>query len=171
MNPPRLLLTGPPGCGKTTLIERIACSLKRPFHGFYTADIREKGQRVGFEIESFAGAKAIMSHVDIRSPYRVGKYGVDLHAFESIAIPEIEAALKKKELLIIDELGKMELFSQSFKNFILDAFDSDVPLIAAILSGTHPFCDRLKRFAGVELFVLSRHNHDDIFRVITGKVT
>lgn len=160
MNFVKILITGPPGCGKTTLIKRIADDVPYPVNGFFTAEIREGGTRVGFEVESFAGEKAILSHVDIRSRNRVGKYGVDVEAFEKIALPEIEKAIDGKNLLIIDEIGKMELYSARFRDLILTAFESEIPILATILYKPHPFCDRLKKGDHVKIIQLRKDNFE-----------
>lgn len=166
MSTPRFLITGPPGCGKTTLIKRIARSLNRPARGFFTEEIRERGKRAGFGIASFSGTKGILSHIDFRSPHKVGKYGVDLQAFEQIAVPEIVEALANRSLLLVDEIGKMELFSSRFKELIERVFQSEIPFVSTILFKSHPFCDKLKKAEGVKLLFLSKSNNADIFEEI-----
>ncbi len=159
----RVLITGQPGCGKTTLIKKVARSLSIPFCGFFTNEIRHGRRRVGFEIESFAGDKAVMSHLDIKSPYRVGKYGVDIESMERIAAFEMEIALSENKLLIIDEIGKMELYSMRFKELILRVFQTKIPFLGTILYKPHPFCDRLKDSHGIKLLTLRMSEHDKTY--------
>lgn len=170
MNSVKILITGSPGCGKTTLIKRIAENISYPVNGFFTAEIRKGGTRVGFEVESFGGEKAVLSHVDIRSKNRVGKYGVDIEAFEKIALPEIEKAINGKNLLIIDEIGKMELYSARFRELILTVFKSEIPIIATILYKPHPFCDGLKSIDNVEIVQLRRDNYESLLKEILIKL-
>ena len=73
-----LLLTGAPGCGKTTVLERVAEQLgDLRVAGFLTLELREHGQRVGFEAVGLGGGRAILAHVRFRSPVSVGRYGVE----------------------------------------------------------------------------------------------
>ncbi len=157
------MITGQPGCGKTTLIRKVARSLSIPFCGFFTNEIRQRGRRVGFEIESFAGDKAVMSHLDSKSPYRVGKYGVDIEFMERIAAFEMEIALSENRLLIIDEIGKMELFSKRFEELILKVFQTEIPFLGTILYKPHPFCDRLKDSRGIKLLTLRMSEYDKTY--------
>jgi nucleoside-triphosphatase len=85
-----ILLTGRPGIGKTTIIRRLADLLAgRTIAGFCTDEIREAKQRQGFRVTAFSGATDVLAHANTRSPHRVGRYGVDLDAFERIALPEL----------------------------------------------------------------------------------
>jgi nucleoside-triphosphatase len=79
-----LLLTGSPGCGKTTVIRKLAAQLasERP-GGFYTEEIRAGGVRRGFRLVTFGGAEAVLAHVDLPKTHRVGKYGVDVAALDA----------------------------------------------------------------------------------------
>jgi nucleoside-triphosphatase len=161
-----ILITGLPGSGKTTLIKRLAAELPLPYRGFFTGAIRVRGQRQGFEIESFSGQRAVMAHVDIDSPHKVSKYGVDLAAFEKIALPELEVALANRELLIIDEIGKMELFSQRFQELLLDIFKADMKLLATIMYKDNQFCDRLKAMPGIRLYTVSKSGPDFVTEIL-----
>lgn len=160
----KILLTGLPGCGKTTLIKRVVYGLNIGVYGFFTGEIKEKGKRVGFEIETFSAPKkrGVLSHVDIRSRCKVGKYGVDVEAFERIAIPELSAGMKQNGLIVIDEIGKMELFSIRFKDIIEQLFKGDSYILATIFYKPHPFCDKLKTYPGVDLITVNKDNRDEL---------
>ena len=133
-----LFISGRPGIGKTTLIKKATEYLNKfciDYSGFITEELREKGRRVGFILREMPrGRECILAHVNITSPYRVGKYGVNIHEFESIALPTIE---KKVPLLVIDEIGTMELFSQKFKETLKRILKGKSPLLLATIGERH----------------------------------
>jgi nucleoside-triphosphatase len=107
-----LLLTGVPGIGKTTVIRRVADRLKgRRLGGFYTEEIREQGDRRGFQLVGFDGIARIIAHVDFPKVHRVGKYGVDVEAIDSAGD---RLGLDRSEIHLVDEIGKMECLSDRF---------------------------------------------------------
>jgi nucleoside-triphosphatase len=160
----KILLTGLPGCGKTTLIKRVVDRLSFDIYGFFTRELKDKGKRVGFGIELFSAPhkRGVLSHVNIRSKYRVGKYGVDVDAFERLAIPELSVGIKQDSLIVIDEIGKMELFSVRFKDIIEKIFNRDIDILATIYYKRHPFCDKLKNYTGVDLITVNKDNRDEL---------
>ncbi|MEW5761767.1 MAG: nucleoside-triphosphatase [Bacillota bacterium] len=147
-----ILLTGRAGAGKTTVIVRLAELLGARAAGFYTRELRRDSRRVGFEIVTLAGAKAVLAHVDLSSPLRVGRYGV-LPVNLDIACEEVHAALADpgKKCILIDEIGRMELFSRLFRETVEKALDDPRPVVATILAGHHSFADTIKRRPDVEI--------------------
>lgn len=158
-----LLITGLPGIGKTTLIIKIAQELKeKKPAGFHTAEIREKGTRKGFELISLGGEQSILSHVNIKSSNRVGKYGVDIPAFENF-IDSINFEDPENKCIIIDEIGKMELFSNKFRNQLKKLLDSDKLLIASIALRGKGIIRDIKNREDVKLFELTKSNRYTLF--------
>jgi nucleoside-triphosphatase len=127
--------------------------------GFVTEELREGRQRVGFAVETFDGERATLAHVTFSGPPRVGRYGIDLEAFERLALPAL-ASVKEEELVVIDELGKMELASEAFRGAVSALFDRRLPLLATVHVARHPFTDALKRDA--EVVRVTRDNRDDL---------
>jgi nucleoside-triphosphatase len=155
-----LLITGLPGVGKTTLIKKLSEELKH-LHpaGFYTEEIREAGQRKGFELISLDGKRGLLSHVEIRSPYRVGKYKVDIESFENF-LNSISFFDPSTRLIIIDEIGKMECLSDTFKNLLKKIFDSGKLVIATIALKGSGLIGEVKERQDIKLFEMTRHNRD-----------
>ena len=160
----KLLITGKPGVGKTTLIKQVAQML-RPFRpvGFYTEEIRKQGQRVGFQLVSFDGQRRIMSHVDIPGPFRVGRYGVDVEGFERSlgSLPFTGASH-----VVIDEIGKMECLSEQFQRLVTAILDRDVTCIATIALRGTAFIESVKQRPDVTLFSIDRYNRNSLATVL-----
>jgi nucleoside-triphosphatase len=156
------LVTGPPGVGKTTLVRKVAADLAhRCPVGFYTAEIRDRGQRTGFELASFDGRRGLLSHVDVRGPHRVGKYGVDVEGFDrflnGMPWPETGAGL-----VVIDEIGKMECFSEKFQGLVRRLLASNAPVLATIAGRGSGLIAEVKRRPDVELLPLTLDNRDAV---------
>ena len=81
----KVLLTGRPGCGKTTLVKRVVKNVSQRAAGFYTEEIRDRRVRVGFRLVTLDGDEDVLAHVDFETPERLGKYGLDLSALETLA--------------------------------------------------------------------------------------
>lgn len=156
-------LTGLPGAGKTTVITRLAQFLGNRSTGFYTAEIRTGSKRQGFEVVTLSGKKAILAHVDFPLSPCVGRYGVKPESLKE-AIAEIKQAIaqNKKKCLLIDEIGKMELFAPGFQETVQAALNSSLIVITTILAKPHPFCDALKRRSDVKLIEVNRKNREKL---------
>jgi nucleoside-triphosphatase len=157
-----ILITGLPGVGKTTLIKKISSQV-RHFHpvGFYTAEIREKAERVGFELIDLQDRHEILSHVSIRSPHRVGRYGVNVRGFETFleSIPFFDPL---SDIIILDEIGKMEICSQKFKSLLPELLDSGKVLIATIALHGGGFIGEIKKRKDVLLFTMIMENRNSL---------
>jgi nucleoside-triphosphatase len=135
--------------------------------GFWTEEVRQEGARTGFRIETVAGARGALAAVGLSSPHRVGRYGVDLQSFESVGTAEIEAALEEAGMgepviLVIDEIGKMELFSERFRRAVERAFREVPHVVATIMQRPHPFADALKGRPDVCLVTATVQNRADL---------
>jgi nucleoside-triphosphatase len=156
------LLTGMPGTGKTTIIRKLAKSLGVRAGGFYTEEIRDQGIRQGFRIVTLDGQSSVLAHTNIKSPYRVSKYGVDIKGLESVAIPVLQRAVEERDVIIIDEIGKMELFSNKFKNAVLETLESGKKVLGTIMLKSDPWVDQIKMKPQVKLITVTRNNHDEV---------
>jgi nucleoside-triphosphatase len=158
----KVLIEGRPGSGKSTVAGRLADLLserKIVVRGFVTDEVREAGARVGFTVRAFGGEEAMLAHVELPGPPRVGKYGVDVDAFERVALPALQSP-PADGVVVIDELGKMELASERFRARVLELLDAPVTAVATVHALRHPFTDELKSRPGVELIRLTRANRD-----------
>jgi nucleoside-triphosphatase len=160
--PKILLITGRPGSGKTTLIAQVAATLGHRAGGFYTRELRAGGRRVGFEVVSLDGRQGRLAHTDVRGPHRVGRYGVDLESFEATGVDALERATREAELIVIDEIGKMELLSERFRRAVEAAVAAGKPILATVMLTPDPWVDRLKSHPGARVIILSPENRAEV---------
>jgi nucleoside-triphosphatase len=163
----KIFICGKPGCGKTTLIKEILAELKIKAKGFFTEEIRKgRGERIGFKIVTLSGKEGILAEKRIKSPFRVSKYGVILRDLEEIGIKEMEDGLKGDFLIVADEVGKIEIFSQKFREAILKVLDSKNKVLGTIMLKPNPFCDKIKERKDTKIFYLSRESKEKIKKEI-----
>ena len=91
------LITGSPGTGKTTLLREAIAGIPDGVDGFYTQEIRRSGKREGFEICTLRGERAILAHVNIKGPFRVGRYGVDQESLDRVGVTALNRAIEGKK--------------------------------------------------------------------------
>ena len=156
------LLTGKPGVGKTHLIRQAIAAFNGNAGGFYTQEIRTHGERQGFELITLQGQRAPLAHIDFAKAYRVGKYGVDIQNLESVGVVSLRTAIHDCDLIVVDEIGKMEMFSNSFREAALEAIDSGKKVLGTIMLHSHPWTNGIKEHPQVKLLQITRANRDQI---------
>ena len=163
-----LLITGPPGVGKTTVIRAVASGLAGArLGGFFTQEMRRRGGRRGFELVTFDGQRAVMAHVDRRDGPRVGKYGVDAGVLEITARTSL-AVSPGIDVYLVDEIGKMECLSPGFVVAMRALLDTGRPVVATIGERGGGFIAEVKGRPDVALWRLTRDNRDAVpARILT----
>ena len=154
-----ILLTGPPRSGKSTLIEELIKRVKRPATGFFTRELREKGKRVGFLIETLDGKTGLLAHQNIKSNYRVGKYKVNIEDLDQIAVPSMVPSTAA-QMVVIDEIGKMECFSRLFKETLLRVLSAENQVVGSIALKGDRFIQTIKHRDDVLLVSISENTRD-----------
>jgi nucleoside-triphosphatase len=170
---PRIMLTGAPGAGKTTLACRIAAELQASgivVAGFTSRELRERGERVGFQVEAIGGGSAVMAHVGFTEGPQVGRYRVDVPAFERIALSAMERATRADGVAVIDELGPMELYSRAFVHAVQHLFEQDVPVMATVHARAHPVTDALKHRPGIEQLTVTHAAQKELLAYVTSRL-
>jgi len=161
-----LLLTGQPGTGKTALVKEALARTKVNSGGFYTEEIRTGGIRQGFRIVTLDGQEAILAHVGISSPHQVSKYRVDTASLNRVGVSVLRQALKESDLIVIDEIGKMELLSPLFREAVTQAVNSGKKVLGTIMLNPHPVADEIKRHPEVETLLVTRDNRTDVMKKV-----
>ncbi len=166
-----VLITGRPGVGKSTLVSRLidrARTLGMRVGGLSTPEIRVGGRRIGFKLVDIAtGEEGILAKIGIRGPM-VSKYGVNLEDLRSVGVNAIKRAIDEADLIVIDEIGKMELFSNEFKRAVIMALDSEKPVIATV--GKFLRDSFIKEILGrndIKLFEITTSNRNAVFQEIS----
>ncbi len=171
-----LLIAGNPGVGKTTVLTKTVDLLKSKncnVGGMISREVREKGTRVGFEILDLKTHKrGWLAHVNQKTGPQVGKYRVNLDDLKSIGAKAILDAVETSEIIAIDEIGPMELFSEEFKNAVKKALDSNKEVIAVVHARAN---DKILREAksreDAEIFTVSTENRDKLSEKIAAEVS
>jgi len=103
------------------------------------------------------GETAVLAHVDLPGPFCVGKYGVDVAALERVGVKALRKAIEEKRLVVVDEIGKMELFSTAFQEAVAQALERG-RVLGSIMLAPHPVADRIKALPQVQVLLLTRSN-------------
>jgi nucleoside-triphosphatase len=165
-----LLVTGKPSVGKTTLMARIVERLQGSLHlaGFTTAEVRNStGERIGFDIITVDGKRGELARVGLKSRFRVGRYGVNLENLEKLTLPEL--ARRDVDLIVVDEIGKMECFSGRFRRAVEDALDSPVNVLATLGVSRLPFLQAMRDRPDIEMITVTEHNRDQLLNDVSVK--
>jgi len=159
----KILLTGLPGCGKTTAIMKIIDALDcDKVAGFYTQEIRQNNVRKGFSWKRLDGAEGTLAHIKIKGHSRVSKYGVDVAGFEESVVPILGVEQTDVELFVIDEIGKMECLSKKFVAAVRRLFASEKTVLATVAQKGKGIISEVKNYSNVQLFNLTSANRDKV---------
>ena len=161
-----ILITGRPGVGKTTVLKSAVKRLGGHAGGFYTDEIRNGGRRQGFKIVTLDGQEGTLSHVDIKGPPRVSRYGVKLKDLDEIAVEAVRRAVTESDCIVIDEIGKMELFSEEFRKAVTEAVESEKPVLGTVMATRDPWVDSLKALPQVTVIEVTQDNREQMVPLV-----
>lgn len=168
----RVLVEGPPRVGKTTVVRRtvnVLRALGMQLTGFTTVELRRADHRIGFAVEDLDGSRAVIARVSDDGPAHVGRYAVDVAAFEAIALPALNAC-SHATAVVIDEVGKMQLASAAFRSAVGEVFAADTAVLATVQSAAHPFTDALKQRPDIEHIMVTHSNRDTLADQLAGRL-
>ena len=161
-----ILLTGRPGIGKTTVIRKVVERLGHRAGGFYTAEISNGGRRQGFKIITLDGQEGILSHVSIEGQPRVSKYGVNLKDLEAIGVTALRQAIAGADCIVVDEIGKMELYSDEFRDAVMDAVEGEKVVLGTVMASRQPWVDALKALPQVTVMEVTQDNREKMVQSV-----
>jgi len=165
-----LLLTGSPRVGKTTVLTKVVNILKEKGYsvgGMISREVREGGVRVGFEILDLTSDKrGWLAHIKQKTGPKVGKYHVNIEDLESIGAEAINNALEICDVVAIDEVGPMELFSEKFKDTTHRAMESNKLVIAVVHRKAVTYARNMEETV---IYTVSTENRNELSTVIAEK--
>lgn len=158
-----VLLSGEPRVGKTTALKKIIQMIgESNCIGFYTEEIRDEFDRIGFDCVSLDGRRKRIADVNIHSDTRMGRYGIDIEVFEDFALQSINNYSSSSKIIIIDEIGPIQLLSIKFKQEINNILTGSNCVIGTIFYNKHPEIDEMKKIPGIKIYTITNENRNTL---------
>ncbi|MEG1255322.1 nucleoside-triphosphatase [Clostridium sp.] len=171
----KVLFSGYPRIGKTTILKKIVQMIGEcNCIGFYTEEVRNGFDRIGFDCVSLDGKRQRIADVDLQSDVRIGRYGINIKAFEDFALQTISNYSSRNKIIIIDEIGPIQLLSTKFKQQIGNILSGTNCVIGTIFYDKHPDIDEMKKLPGIKIYSINNENRntisENIFHEIQGLI-
>lgn len=171
MNKRLLLITGSPGVGKTTLLLRVIEGLRAKGYsvgGMISREVRTLGARVGFEVTDLSsGNRGWLASVHEERGPQVGKYRVNIDDLNAVGVRAILRACEKLDVVVVDEIGPMELFSEEFREAVKKVVEGEKLLVATIHSRmSGGLIDSIKKREDSEIHVVTSENREHLREAI-----
>ena len=169
------LITGPPAIGKSTVLSKVMLSLRTGgliVGGCTAKEVKESRARTGFEIvDLLSGRHGELASVKRSIGPKVGKYRVNLKGLAEVGARALLEAIERAELMVIDEIGPMELISPDFRRAAERCLESRKPILAVVHENMKdPLADRFDRVAGMILYTVTLQNRDRLADAISGEI-
>jgi nucleoside-triphosphatase len=169
-----LLLTGSPGVGKTTVLLRVVESLKSKGYsvgGMVSREVRSRGSRVGFELLDLSSdRRGWLAHVNQKSGPQVGRYRVNLEDLDCVGVEAIVKAAENFDVVAIDEVGPMELFSEKFRKAVETAVESRKLVVGVVhWKARNRLIDEVKGREDTEIITVTSENRNGLHKSIVEK--
>ncbi|PVX25270.1 MAG: nucleoside triphosphatase [Candidatus Bathyarchaeum sp.] len=171
-----ILLTGPPGIGKTSVFRRTVRELKNrdcEVGGMVCREVREGGTRVGFELMDVStGQRGWLAHINQQTGPKIGKYTVNLTDLDVLGAGALLDSIKNADVIAVDEIGPMELLSTAFSEALVQAIESNKPLLGTIhYKLSTPLVDHIKTRDDTEVLNVTYNNREELQNLIADKIS
>jgi nucleoside-triphosphatase len=172
-------ITGLPGAGKTYCLLKVIEMLEGDglkVGGMITEPIVKRNRREGFYVMDWATKeKRVFASREITSKTMVGRYGVDISALEEVGVNALRSATANADVIVIDEVGKMEVESPNFVQTVKDALDADKPLLLTLhKKSRNPLLQDIRRRDDVRILEVTMVNRNllpyKIVKLMKGEV-
>lgn len=165
-----------PGSGKTTVLLKTAETLKAKgfkVGGMLSREVRSGGSRVGFEILSLSDNEhGWLASVNQEHGPQVGKYRVNLDDLNHVGVGAIMKAIESCDVVAIDEIGPMELYSDKFRETVMKAFQSMKPVVATVhWRERHRLMSEHSEVGDAHLFEVTIYNREKLHELVVKEVT
>lgn len=166
-----VLLSGEPRVGKTTILKKIIQMIgESNCIGFYTEEVRNEFDRIGFDCVSLDGKRQRIADVNLQSDIRMGRYGIDIVAFEDFVLQSISNSSSTSKIIIIDEIGPIQFLSTKFKQQINNILTGPNCVIGTIFYNKHPDIDKIKKIPGIKIYSMTRENRNTILENVIHEI-
>jgi len=165
MNNIKIGITGLPGAGKTHALIKVIEMLEAEeiiVGGIITEPIIEDNRRIGFSVMDWrTKQKSVLAHTEIQSKFMVGKFGVDLTILESVGVAALMRACEEANVIVIDEVGKMEVESEKFVGAVKFALDVEKPMLLTLhKKSRNPLLQDIRRRDDVRILEVTPINRN-----------
>ena len=166
-----IFLTGRVKSGKSTVLRKVLAELKPcRIGGFFTEAVIENSQTVGYQIRSVSNQSMIFARANSQGEYQIGGFGIFPEVFESLGVRILESALESSQLILMDEIGVMEVGAPKFKESILRCLNSNIVVSGAIKYKSNTFLDTIRNRPDLELLYVNESNRDSLPQLVIKQI-
>ncbi len=162
-----IFLTGPLHIGKSTIINKVIQQWPEwKIGGFRTRPVFDNAQKCGFIFQSFDGQEDCFAHTEMNSPDQFDVYHYDANIFETLGCSALGRSLSESDLIVMDEIGVMEIRARQFQQMIVRCLDAPVWVIGAFQQRADWFRKLLANRSDTVIFEVDSANRDELVQRI-----